>query len=126
MQRTKRMIGKRIAQALVAMVLMLVVAQGALASRVCECPDCPAGVRIHVDCIGGGAEARCPDLTSDTCPGAFAGTLAPAPRMGSLFGAGIVIAAPSAAAGDSAGAKRIWVPRFAAPPAHIVFCRLLR
>lgn len=131
MRRTKRTIGKRIAQAALALLLMLVVAEGAFAADGCECPDCPAHVCMHVDCAGGNGGVRCADdLSGGTCASIFAATLAPAPRSaGPTFSTVIAVTASAAVAGDagdSDSVRRMAAPRFAAPPAHIVFCRLLR
>jgi hypothetical protein len=124
------MIGKRIAQALLAMLLLLVVAEGALAVGACDCPECPAQLCMHIDCIGGGGGTQCPDLTTDACPGASAATLAPTLRGDSpSFWARIAVNASALVPGDgddSANARRTSAPRIAGPPAHIIFCRLLR
>ena len=130
MKGNRHVVGKRIAQALVALVLALIVVQAVSAADTCECPSCPAHACMHLGCPNGNDGTGCATATSDACRNGLAIPFAsPTNRAFVLHFAMIVAAAPTpaaTAASSTAGLRHALAPPATAPPPHIAYCRLRR
>jgi len=130
-RRNRHFFSKRIAQALVALLFTLFIAESAFAADSCECPACPSHAYMHAGCANGNDGAPCMDVSVDACTSAASIPLARSPVNAILtFGTQVVVSAAGPSDGSSLSqspnARRMQAPRSVVPPAHIVFCRLLR
>jgi hypothetical protein len=83
---------------------------------------------MHVGCPSNDDGANCTTVSSAACRDAIVMPLAPTADGFILLYAvpAVAIAAIREVGADTAIGRRALAPRIAAPPAHIVFCRLRR
>ncbi len=123
--------GRSIAQALFALLVGFGVAGNAAAACNCECPECPKNDCAIAGCAVLRDGVRCSVISSGECPGLDArADNAPPPRdiSPTTWVEGVAITSLLVLAGsdDASAPRRALSPPYAAVPAYIAFCRLLR
>jgi hypothetical protein len=129
MTRSSNLVGKHVAQVLVAIALALIV-QGAFAADTCECPSCPAHACMHVGCPNSDDGSNCATASSNVCRDGIMIALAPMTDsfVALYFAPAILIVRilERDTAWGTAFTRCLIVPPIVGRSAHIVLCRLRR